>query len=95
MPLFVMYGLDGPQGVEIRRTTRPAHLDWISRHGTKVRAAGPMMSEDGTTPVGSLIIVEANDLTTAQSFFAEDPYSHAGLWARADIRPFNWILGAP
>jgi uncharacterized protein YciI len=93
MPLFVMYGLDGPEGPEIRRTTRPAHLDWIGLNATMVRAAGPMMSADGSQPVGSLLIIEADDLPSAQAFLSEDPYTLAGLWARTDIRPFNWIAG--
>lgn len=93
MPLFVMYGLDGPEGPEVRRTTRPAHLNWINENATKVRAAGPMMCEDGSRPVGSLLIIEADDLLSAQAFLREDPYTVAGLWARTDIRPFNWIAG--
>jgi uncharacterized protein YciI len=93
MPLFVMYGLDGPEGPEVRRTTRPAHLDWIRLNATMVRAAGPMMSADGSQPVGSLLIIEADDLTSAQAFLSKDPYTLAGLWARTEIRPFNWIAG--
>lgn len=93
MPLFVMYGLDGPQGPELRRTTRPAHLEWINLNAARVQAAGPMMSEDGSRPVGSLLIIEANDLPDAEAFLSQDPYTIAGLWARADVRPFNWIAG--
>jgi uncharacterized protein YciI len=90
MPLFVMYGLDGARGPEIRKTTRPAHLDWVNALGI-VKVGGPMYAEDGTTPIGSLIVIEAKDLADAKRIFAEDPYRKAGLWDRVDIRQFNWI----
>jgi uncharacterized protein YciI len=92
MPLFVLYGLDGPNGAEIRRTTRRSHLDWIGQQAPRVKAAGPMYAEDGATPVGSMFILEADSLTHARTMCAEDPYAKANLWARCDIRQFNWIV---
>lgn len=92
MPLFVLYGLDGPNGIEIRKTTRQSHLDWIAQQAPRVKAAGPMYAEDGQTPVGSMFIFEADSLAHARAMCAEDPYSKASLWARRDIRQFNWIV---
>jgi uncharacterized protein len=91
MALYVMYGLDGPQGPEIRKSTRPAHLDWIASLGPRVKVGGPMFDVDGATPIGSLIIIEAASLEEASSIYSQDPYAKAGLWARVDVRPFNWI----
>jgi len=92
MPLFVMYGLDGPNGLEIRKTTRQTHLDWINTQAPRVKAAGPMYAEDGQTPVGSMFILEADSLADANAMCAQDPYTAAGLWARLEIRQFNWIV---
>jgi len=92
MPLFVLYGLDGPNGAEIRKTTRQSHLDWIAQQAPRVKAAGPMYAEDGSTPVGSMFILEADSLVHARAVCAEDPYAKASLWARCDIRQFNWIV---
>lgn len=92
MALFAFYGLDIDGGLDIRKATRPTHLDWITSLAPRVKIAGPMFGEDGATPVGSLIVIEAEDLTEARETFAQDPYARAGLWAHADIRPFNWLI---
>ena len=92
MPLFVVYGLDGPNGADIRKTTRQSHLEWIALQAPRVKAAGPMCAEDGATPVGSMFILEADSLAHAKALCADDPYSKANLWERCDIRQFNWIV---
>ncbi|MDZ4760397.1 MAG: YciI family protein [Alphaproteobacteria bacterium] len=95
MPLFVFHGLDRSEGGDIRARTRPAHLDWIASLAPRIRIAGPMLAEDGVTPVGSLVALEAADLSDACATFARDPYAEAGLWASAQVRAFNWIVGRP
>jgi uncharacterized protein YciI len=92
MPLYVMYGLDKPDGLELRKATRPAHLEWLKMFGDLVKLAGPVLGADGGTPVGSMIVIEAKSLEAAQAWAAMDPYTKAGLWERADIRPFTQTL---
>ena len=45
--------------------------------------------------MGSLLILEADDRASAEAFVAKDPYTLAGLFARADISRWNWTMGAP
>lgn len=91
MPLFVMTGLDKPDALEMRMAARPAHLDWIEGLGDAVNLAGPLLSDDGERPIGSLIIINAADLNGARSVFSSDPYTLAGLWAEQTIRPFKQV----
>jgi uncharacterized protein YciI len=93
MPLFMMLGFDDAGGAEIRKATRPAHLEWISTLGDKVKLGGPMLAEDGTTPVGSVIFLEAASMEEAKAIYAEDPYRHAKLWRRIEIRHFAVVAG--
>lgn len=93
MPVFVMTGHDKPGGLELRKATRPAHLDWIASLGPRVKLGGPILSDDGSTPVGSVIFLEAADLAEAQALYAQDPYRKAELWERVEIRPFNVVAG--
>jgi uncharacterized protein len=88
MPLYVMFGRDGGNGPAIRASTRPAHLAWLDSLGAAVRLAGPLQGDDGGSPTGSMILVEAESLAAAKALFAEDPYAREGLWARQDILPF-------
>ncbi len=93
MPMFMMQGFDEAGGAEIRKATRPAHLEWIAALGDKVKLGGPMLNEDGTMPVGSVIFLEAASLEEAKAIYAEDPYRHAKLWRRIEIRPFAVVAG--
>ena len=92
MATYVFYGVDGPDGLAIRKTTRPAHVDFIRSLGGRVRVGGPMLGADGGTPVGTLLIIEAPNLEDAKTTMANDPYIHAKLFKSADIRPFDWIV---
>lgn len=92
MPLYVFHGLDKPGALELRKATRQRHLDWIASLSPRVKIGGPMLAEDGATPVGSMLVVEAETLAEAKSLFAQDPYEAAGLFAETSVRPFNWLI---
>lgn len=91
MPLYVMYGLDKPDGLELRKATRPAHLEWLKMFEHLVKLGGPMLGADGGTPVGSMIVIEAESLEAAKAWAALDPYAKAGLWESVSIRPFTQV----
>lgn len=86
MPVYIQWGLDGPKGPDVRKTTRPAHLAWLETLGGAYKAGSPLMAEDGVTPAGSVIVIEAGSLAEAKAIFAEDPYMKAGIWDRIDVR---------
>jgi uncharacterized protein len=92
MPLYVMMGIDRAGAAELRKATRPAHLEWLQGFGPAVKLAGPLLSDDGGAPVGSIIVIELDSLDHARIWAAEDPYTIAGLWERQDIRPFTRVL---
>jgi uncharacterized protein YciI len=92
MSLFVFHGLDRADGLEVRKETRAAHLTWIDQLAPRVKIGGPMLAEDGQTPVGSMLVVEAETLDAAKALFAADPYARAGLWQSTSVRPFNWLI---
>lgn len=92
MPLYVFQGLDKPGALELRKATRQSHLDWIGAQAPRVKIGGPMLADDGATPVGSMLVVEAETLDAAKALFAQDPYALARLWASTSVRPFNWLI---
>jgi uncharacterized protein YciI len=75
------HGLDKPGALELRKATRPAHLAGSLRLSPRVKIGGPMLAEDGATPVGSMLVLEAESLEAAKAEYARDPYALAGLWA--------------
>ena len=86
MPHFVLYAIDGPNSVEIRKTTRPAHLEFLAGLGARYKAGSPLLAEDGATSIGSMVVIEAADLAEAKSVYGGDPFMKAGLWSRVEIR---------
>jgi len=42
--------------------------------------------------VGSLIIVDCEDMAAARSLAATDPYAQAGLFASVTIKPWRKVL---
>lgn len=89
---FIMIGHDKPNGLELRKATRPAHLEWMATHGEKAKLGGPMLGTDGA-PIASVIFLEATDQAAAEALYAQDPYRKAGLFERWEIRPFNVVVG--
>jgi uncharacterized protein YciI len=92
MPQYAISCIDRAGALETRLATRPAHGEYIRSH-PGVKLAGPYSNAAGD-PVGSLIIVEADDLAAVQAFCANDPYAKAGVFETVDIRPFKLVIGA-
>ena len=93
--LYVLICTDKPNASALRAGARAEHLAYIGAHQAQVKIAGPFLSDDGQTMLGSLIIVEAHDLAAARTFAASDPYALAGLFQSVEIKPWRWIVGAP
>lgn len=92
--IFAIICTDKADGLEIRKSNRPAHLEYLKSIGEALKGAGPFVGVDGS-PNGSMLIVEMADLSVAESFAGNDPYAIAGLFENVDIRPWNWLLANP
>ena len=88
--LFSLICYDIENGFELRKQTRPAHLAFLAEHD--VRFAGPMLSDDESAPVGSIVVIDCEDLTQAKAIAAADPYNLAGLFETVTVRPFKQVI---
>lgn len=93
--LFALFCLDHTDKLDLRLATRLQHLDYVAASGGMIKAAGPLLADDGETMVGSLIILDAADRGEAEAWVRNDPYSKAGLFSKVEIRPWRWSVGAP
>jgi uncharacterized protein YciI len=57
--------------------------------------AGPLLSPNGHTMTGSLLVVEAENREAVEEFSRGDPYRKVGLFADVQIDPWNWVTGKP
>ena len=92
--LFALICTDKPNALDLRKSTRNVHVDYLKSLGTGLKAAGPFAGADGNQN-GSLVIIEAADLAGAKAISAADPYAKAGLFQSVDIRPWTWSLNNP
>lgn len=91
--LFMVAAFDKPGMLEMRLRIRPEHLDYLKSLGESVKMGGAMLN-DGEQPLGSLLIIEAEDRQAIDALLGDDPYSKAGLFERVDIRPWRPALGS-
>ncbi|MCH2098449.1 MAG: YciI family protein [Pseudomonadales bacterium] len=91
--LYALYCRDGENATDLRAANREAHLAY-ARSVDCIRAAGPLLSDDGEVMIGSLFIIEAEDMAAVDRFREADPYVQAGLFTRVDVHPFRWTVGS-
>jgi len=93
VPAYVLICHDKPDSVDLRLATRPDHLAYISenRHGV-LKLGGPLLN-DAEKPVGSLMIIETENLSAAQRFADDDPYAKADLFESVEIKPYKFVAG--
>ena len=90
---FMIYTHDKAGAADLRQATRPAHLDYVRKQDdVKVLSAGPWLDETETTPIGSLLVVEAKCIDCVKSWLEQDPYVKVGLTAQTIIHPLGgWM----
>ena len=93
--LYYVHRLDKEGGLELRLKTRPIHLEYLKSQAARLFAAGPVLSPDGKSPIGSLLIVEAKDEADLKVFLAGDPYDKVGLFASLTISPWRKVFSEP
>jgi uncharacterized protein len=86
--LFVVHALDKKDILATRAKHYRAHdihLDQAEGHAVDVMTADTLLGDDGKTPLGSIIIVDAADRATVEAFTRSDPYHANGVWERVSI----------
>ena len=86
--LYAVLFEDNPNAdSDIRRRQMAAHLSFLERNATRIKAAGPLraLSSD---PAGGLWLVEADSAEVVEALVKEDPFWPTGL--RGSIRILCW-----
>ena len=87
--MYVFIGHDAPNGQELRKIHREAHLDKLRNlaKADKIVAAGPFT--DGS---GSLIIYNVATKTEVELIAKTDPYVMNRVFDSYEIKPFEKVL---
>lgn len=88
--LIVLIARDKPGALKTRLDNRDAHLAYIQKTGV-VTQAGPLLDDQGAM-IGSLIVLDVSDLSSAEDWSANDPYKHAGLFESVEMIPWKKVI---
>lgn len=88
--LIALIARDKPGALDIRKSSRDAHLAYILETGV-VSQAGPLLDEAGEM-IGSLVILDVADMAAARHWAENDPYARAGLFAQVELIPWNKVI---
>ncbi len=88
--LIALTAKDKPGALQTRLDNRAAHLAYIDDTGV-VAMAGPLI--DGGAMVGSLVVLEVEDMAAAQAWADNDPYAKAGLFASVELIEWKKVIG--
>jgi len=94
--LFSVHALDAPNAAAIREKVHHehvAHLKTQKEYGVTIVLGGPLVNDDGTASVGSLIVFEASDRASVERFNRADPFYKNGVWAKVEIQRFEKRTG--
>ncbi len=98
--LYLRICFDKPDSGELRDKLRQTHREYIGSHvgrrtgGVEVVQGGPMCATDDiAVNAGSFLVVEADSIADARRFHHDDPFTKAGLFARADVVRWDRHIG--
>ena len=89
---YILICEDKKDSLDVRLGNRDKHLAYLGELGNRVSLAGPMLSDDGESMVGSVLIIEAESVSEIQTIADGDPYALAGLFEKVTIRPFRQVI---
>jgi len=90
--LFSVFTLDNPDAADKRKAAHGAHVAHLKsakEYGVTITVGGPLVSDDGVSSIGSLMVLDAPDRAAAEKFNRADPFHKNGVWGKIEIRRFD------
>lgn len=88
--LIALIGRDKPGALQTRLDNRDAHVAYLKSTGV-VSQAGPLL-DDSEQMIGSLVILDVEDMSAAKAWAADDPYAKAGLFDSVELIPWKKVI---
>ncbi len=88
--LIALIAKDKAGALQTRLDNRAAHLAYIEETGV-VSQAGPLLEQEDM--IGSLVILDVEDMAEAKTWAENDPYALAGLFDSVELIPWKRVIG--
>lgn len=86
--LFTLVLRDDLEHTALRQELRPQHLAYLDAIEGQIAFAGPLTSDDGRSPLGSLLVIDFPSRVEAQTWLESEPYCRAGLFCDSLVIAF-------
>jgi uncharacterized protein len=87
--IYIFHLLDKPAGLELRQRKRPEHKAYLGAVSERIAFAGPLLSDDGLTMIGSVLAIDFESREAALQWQAHEPFTKAGLYASVQVHAFQ------
>ena len=72
-------------GIALREKAMDAHQTYLRKTQDQIRFTGPLLHDDGKTPVGAMALIDASDKAGAQFWMDNEGYTQGGAFDRISI----------
>lgn len=86
--LFVFLLTDRPNAGDLRQRVRPQHKQYLAAVQERIAFAGPLVQSDGSSMLGSLLVIDFASRDAACAWLADEPFTQAGLYASTTVHAF-------
>jgi len=83
--LWIVSCTDKANTAAIRESVLQPHRDYLGSQKKILVLAGATQSDDGTTAIGSLFVLNVNSRAEAKAFSDGDPFTQKGVFASITI----------
>ena len=87
----MFHGLDVADGVQRRVTVQADQYAYLDERAGSIMSRGPILSDDGETNIGSVMLFDTPDMTAARALLDNMPFTKAGCYE--DVTFHRWRFG--
>lgn len=92
--MYVAILTSKPDTGVLRTETKPRHDAYWEEHLGRVRFGGPILSNDGDTRLGQVLLLDVDDRETAERIVTNDPFVQVGCFESWSIHRFRLSVEA-
>ena len=83
--LYMVYGVDGPEGAELRTTTKASHFKYLDENADIMVLGGATLADEDDARTGSLLIINVPNRAAADKFSENEPFRMAGVFKTVTV----------
>ena len=83
--LYMVYGIDKPDGLPIRLAAREEHFKYLDQNANIMVLGGGTQTDDASAYTGSVLIINVPNRAAADQFASNEPLFKAGLFQKRTV----------